>query len=147
MKFSRAFTVIELIFVIVVLGILAAVALPKFAGIREQADIAKGKGDVATIRAAIVNERQTRLIRGDATWIANGTGTSPRQMDAGSSLFAGVLTQGLTNSAVSGNWSATAGSGTYLYWVGSASTQFDYNATSGSFGCTAGAGYCNQLTN
>ncbi|MDO8261557.1 MAG: type II secretion system protein, partial [Candidatus Magasanikbacteria bacterium] len=40
MKFSRAFTVIELIFVIVILGILVAVALPKFAETRKQAEIA-----------------------------------------------------------------------------------------------------------
>ena len=152
MKCKSAFTVIELIFVIVVLGILATVALPKFAGVKEQADVAKGKGDVATIRAGIVNERQTRLIKGCASYIPNGTGTftcgssTHNAMDNGG-LFGGVLTQGFPNSATRGNWSATAGSGTYLYWVGSASTQFDYNATSGSFGCTAGAGYCNQLTN
>ena len=140
MKLSRAFTLIELVFIIVVLGILAAVAFPKIAPIREDAEIAKGKGDVAAIRAGIVNERQTRLIRGDATWI------TAANLDNANGLFGGVLTQGLTNSAVSGNWSATAGSGTYLYWVGSTSTQFDYNATSGSFGCTSGT-YCNQLTN
>ena len=37
-KFKRAFTLIELIFVIVVLGILAAVAVPKFLGVRIQAE-------------------------------------------------------------------------------------------------------------
>ena len=149
MKRSHAFTVIELIFVIVVLGILASVALPKFSGIREQADIAKGKGDVATIRAAIVNERQTWLIKGVSDWIPNGTGTTAngRKMMDNGGLFGGVLTQGFTSNATSGHWSATAGSGNYLYWVGSTSTQFDYNATTGSFGCTAGAGHCNQLTN
>ncbi len=35
---SKGFTMIELIFVIVILGILAAVALPKFAGISGQAE-------------------------------------------------------------------------------------------------------------
>jgi prepilin-type N-terminal cleavage/methylation domain-containing protein len=34
---KKAFTMIELIFVIVILGILAAVALPKFIGVANQA--------------------------------------------------------------------------------------------------------------
>jgi general secretion pathway protein G len=64
MKFSRAFTMIELIFVIVVLGILAAVAFPRLAATRTDAEITKGRADVATIRSAIVSERQTQLIKG-----------------------------------------------------------------------------------
>jgi general secretion pathway protein G len=139
MKFSRAFTMIELIFVIVVLGILAAVALPKFADTREQADIAKGRGDVATIRAAIMNERQARVIKGDSSWITNAN------LDSGG-LFGGVLTYPMTNSATAGNWSATAGSGTYNYKVGdNTPTQFDYNSSSGRFGCTAGINDCDAL--
>ena len=63
MKNSKnAFTMIELIFVIVVLGILAGVAIPKMAATRDEAKIAKGRSDIASIRSAIVTERQTRLI-------------------------------------------------------------------------------------
>lgn len=43
------FTMIELIFVIVILGILAAVALPKFIGVSEQAQVGKLQGFVGTI--------------------------------------------------------------------------------------------------
>ncbi|MEA3522649.1 MAG: type II secretion system protein [Campylobacterota bacterium] len=42
------FTMIELIFVIVILGILAAVAIPKLAATRDDAKIAKGATEVAT---------------------------------------------------------------------------------------------------
>jgi len=42
------FTMIELIFVIVILGILAAVAIPKLAATRDDANIAKGATQVAT---------------------------------------------------------------------------------------------------
>ncbi|QIR77796.1 prepilin-type N-terminal cleavage/methylation domain-containing protein [Sulfurospirillum diekertiae] len=34
---KQAFTMIELIFVVVILGILSAIAIPKFAGVREDA--------------------------------------------------------------------------------------------------------------
>lgn len=131
MKFSRAFTMVELVFVIVILGILAAVALPKFADTREQADIAKGRGDVATIRAAIMNERQARVIKGDSSWITNAN------LDSGG-LFGGVLTYPMTNSATAGNWSATAGSGTYKYKVGDSENTFTYTSNDGKFLCTSG---------
>ena len=43
------FTMIELIFVIVILGILAAVAIPKLAATRDDAKIAKGASAVSTV--------------------------------------------------------------------------------------------------
>ena len=43
------FTMIELIFVIVILGILAAVAIPKLAATRDDANIAKGASAVSTL--------------------------------------------------------------------------------------------------
>ncbi len=43
------FTMIELIFVIVILGILAAVALPKFIGVSEQAQLGKFKAYAGTL--------------------------------------------------------------------------------------------------
>ncbi|MBU0631941.1 type II secretion system GspH family protein [bacterium] len=42
------FTMIELIFVIVILGILAAVAIPKLAATRDDAKVAKGATELAT---------------------------------------------------------------------------------------------------
>ena len=47
------FTMIELIFVIVILGILAAVALPKFIGVTEQAKVGQLKGYVGTLNRTV----------------------------------------------------------------------------------------------
>jgi len=42
----KAFTMIELIFVIVILGILAAVAIPRLAATRDDAEIVKAAGNI-----------------------------------------------------------------------------------------------------
>lgn len=65
-----AFTMIELVFVIAVLGILAAIAVPKLAATRDDAEIAKIRSDVSSNWSAIISERQVHLFRGDSDYIA-----------------------------------------------------------------------------
>ncbi|GAX87400.1 conserved hypothetical protein [Lebetimonas natsushimae] len=50
---KKAFTMIELVFVIVILGILAAVALPKFLGVASQAHEANLKAFVGTLNRSV----------------------------------------------------------------------------------------------
>ena len=71
---NKAFTMIELVFVIVVIGILSAIAVPKFAATRDDAEISKGRAEVAAMRSAIATERQKRILRGNfdaitADWV------------------------------------------------------------------------------
>jgi len=47
------FTLIELVIVIVILGILASVAIPRYEDMREQARVATLKGQLGSIRSAI----------------------------------------------------------------------------------------------
>ncbi|WP_300361144.1 type II secretion system protein [Hydrogenimonas sp.] len=49
----RAFTLIELVFVIVLIGILSVVALPRFTGMRDNAKIASELSTAASVQTAI----------------------------------------------------------------------------------------------
>ncbi len=67
MKIRAGFTMIELVFVIVVIGILASIAIPKFAATRDDAIIAKARSTVATIRTGMATLRQKNILKGDFT--------------------------------------------------------------------------------
>ena len=74
-----AFTMIELIFVIVILGILASVALPKLAGVQDDALEASERAGVASARTGVQALHGKRIIRGQAPVIvslADNTGVT-----------------------------------------------------------------------
>lgn len=127
---KNAFTMIELVFVIVVLGILAAIAIPKFSATRTDAIIAKGRSDVASIRSGIINERQSRLIKGEVTFI------DPANLSTSDGLFAGVLTYPIKDSTDEGHWHKVDNS-TYEFKVGGQTCTFVYTQSSGKFDLNA----------
>jgi len=144
---------IELVFVIVVLGILAAIAIPKFAATRDDAQIAKGRSDVAAIRAAIVSERQGRLVRGESNYISTlDHGSSILFDDNDTNATNGTLLQyGITAGSGNGKWAKTA-TDTYTYTIlGGTAVTFNYTVATGSFNCTpastATTDPCRLLTN
>ena len=59
---KKAFTIIELVFVIVALDILAMMALPRLVGSKEDAEITRVKAEIAAIRSAIQTYRGANLL-------------------------------------------------------------------------------------
>jgi general secretion pathway protein G len=150
---KRAFTLIELIFVIVVIGILSAIAIPKFSGVEDQAVLASGRSTVASVRAAISSERQKRLMLGDSSYISQLDGIGDEGInDDGRKIFDNngtaadsLLTYPIITKNASGGWMKT-GTYTYTYNVDGTTTTFTYDPTNGTFDCVAGMDDCNKLT-
>jgi len=79
-KNKKAFTLVELIFVIIIIGILSAIAVPKFQSTAEEAYISKAKSDIASARSALSMMRQKNILKGqtadiNATAVGENFGT------------------------------------------------------------------------
>ena len=92
---KKAFTMVELVFVIVVIGILSAIAVPKFAATRDDALISKARAKVGALRSAIAVERQKRILKSDfsditgseADALLNPTVTSDSKWSLNNDIF------------------------------------------------------------
>ena len=152
-KNKNAFTMIELVFVIVIIGILSAIAIPKLASTTRNAQIAKGKSDIASIRSAILTERQSRLIKGDSDWITRLHGTDGLYFDNNGTTANALLMYGVTPQDKDGPWHGVAGptgaDNKYIYQLKleGIDNNFTYNPVDGTFKCVAGTGNCDKLTN
>jgi len=131
---------IELVFVIVVIGILSAIAIPKLAATRDDAVITKARATVAAIRSSLSTERQKRILRGDFTAIG----------DLGDTTYAFSYFDGNTSHPVLEYPIKNCATGKRECWNRDNSTQYTFRLGSGTnavftlsgnkFNCTSNCG-------
>lgn len=129
---------LELVFVIVVIGILASIAMPKLWVTRDDAIVVKGRSEVATLRSSIATSRQKNLLEGNSSY--------PGSLDSGTVgiVFDEVLDYPVYTKNSPGHWTKDAGQ--YYYHLGDGDVNFTYTPADGKFDCVHTDSNCKLLT-
>ena len=132
---KKAFTMVELIFVIVILGILAMVALPRLAGSKKDAEITRAKAEIAAIRSAIQTYRGANLLSQK-----EGSGY-PEDLKT-------TTIEEITNGTKLGsNWSVNETGSQLTVTIAGNTTTFTYDRDTGRLTCENTNALCRKIEN
>jgi MSHA pilin protein MshA len=107
---QRGFTIIELVMVIVILGILAAVAVPKFVDLKASANTSVLKGVQGSLNGAIVMLHSQYIINSASTYNATSVTGQVQQQGFTLAAAAGEITASV-DASCKGTWTYTANGG------------------------------------
>ena len=108
---EKGFTLIELIVVIVLLGILAAVAIPKYQDMTKEATLAASQGLLGSAKGAAVMTFGKRLVTGSLT------PTVTADLTGATALVAQMDASDFSPTAGAGNFTATIHGTTFTYTI------------------------------
>lgn len=150
---KKSFTMLELIFVIVILGILASVAIPKLFATRDDAVIAKIRTDVSNIRSSIANLHTKKIMQGLSAYpeaLDDANTSEGAELFDGNSSIGVLLDYPIYAKKADGHWMKTDDTN-YTVKVMNTDVKFNYYPSNGKFDCNGinsgeADSICAQLT-
>lgn len=138
---KRAFSLIEMIFTIVIISILLAVSIPKLGNILSSSKIIEIKSDIVLIREAIIKYKNKMILKNE-----------PYDLDVldtdQENLFSKILTSPIIASSEQkiGAWSKIGTNKYKIFIDNQNSVDFIYKSSDFSFDCDLKNIFCKELS-
>ncbi|CAA6804253.1 MAG: Pseudopilin domain-containing protein [uncultured Campylobacterales bacterium] len=151
---KTAFTMIELVFVIVVLGILATVAVPRLLVTRDDAIYSKARAEISAIQSGIETQKSKNILSGVRGYPSNLDDVNSTTYNTNDQLLfykkddstnSVLQTPVFSKIGFAGHWVKTADNTYTLYIENTKPVVFTYNNSTGRFVCDYDEDDCKEI--